>query len=1111
MMKKIFVLLWVLLLSFAAHGQTQAIQGFCSVGGEKVSTSGLPSTTMVQASFPRCQVEVFLTGTTTLATIFADANNTPLSNPFTANINASWLFYAATGTGYDITMSGGIPIPFPSPFTLVDVIEGGGGGGGASPVPPEFSPQLAAPGFASFITDPDLIVNTSTHTLNELNININSTLTQTCTNPLLQAESGGFACQSIVGTNSLVQNVGQDSSGSNALQETYNITSPGTNPGTNGAINSFDETGGGGPVFLSNITQRGNHQGGSFTLNSFGIGDAQGGNVAVLSPCNPTQGSDESCEGLRIDVSQISLTTTGTITSGGTTGSTDLQTTVTSGNSAFYTDQAYLFDRSKPTGTAVITAQALNTGLNSVVQTVSGISLTPSTAWGQMQQSSVTYAPVGGAPVGLYQNLTSTTATIVLGTSPASPGAFTTGAMTCSGSALEYMQVTAVSAVTSGQQTVTFLTRNGWDNRFDTTTNAACFQGGSLAGQAFLASSALSNFTIAYPVVGVISATQFVSANCSGGFCNTAFNNLDLGTPITFFPMAEVIGTNLGTPGAAQLGFNNAPWVNGDTVISALPETAAVSGIHLNMQHSTPQPQQSVNTPIAPQSYGYGVFDIGPTPTTIDFYGEAGFSTSNNSFALVAGAGSYQNGFILSNAPPSGGCLICTVGSNAEGSSITGSVSGTQLTVSAIASGLIKPSQDLVGPGIPSGCLIQQWNPGAGTRGGVGTYTLTCSASVSSEAMTTTRGLYFITASLGTAGPSWSYDVTTDQSVIAVNNGNGGLTLAAEVFVNQLLYTPFPSSSGTENFGWQNFNNVLLASDGATGDISGTVGAQEFGAATFQVGAVSPTITAIGGNPTGTQSVSYMVTGLTVNGETPPSAEVTCTNCTSPPTPSAQNDIFIANSFSENSFNVYRWAGTGSNTDPTQYGLVTCAIKSSTACGDEGTIAAGTHPPSTNTTPKLFVGSSQALTGVQGTDAKIMTAGTVSGTGATLCTDSGGGATTVGCTTGSVGTPTVTVSANIGTGAVATLISGDIIGGQVSVTTGGSGITPTSGIMFTLNFPAPFANNLACTANDNGLSGLTRVTTGTPGSAPFSTVNIGYFGTLATVATTVVSYSCHGD
>jgi hypothetical protein len=910
-----------------------------------------------------------------------------------------------------------------------------GSGSGASPVAPEFSPQLAAPGLAGFVTDPDLLINTTTHTLNELNININSTLTQTCTNPFFQVPTGGLACQSIIGTNSLVQNVGQDASGSNALVETYNITSPGTNPGTNGAINSFDETGGGGPVFLSNIFQRGNHQGGSFTLNSFGIGDAQGENIGLLSPCNPTQGADEGCEGLRIQVSQISATTTGTITSGGTTGSTALQTTVTSGNSDNYTDQAYMFDRSKPTGTAIITAQTLNSGLNSVVQTVSGISLTPSTAWGQMQQSSVTYAPVGGAPVGLYQNLTSTTATIILGTSPASPGAFTIGAMTCSGSALEYMQVTAVSAVNpSGQQTVTFLSRNGWDNRFGTTTNAACFQGGSLEDQAFLASSALSNFPIAYPVVGVISATQFASANCTGGLCNTVSNNLDLGTPITFFHMAEVIGTNLGTPGAAQLGFNNVPWVNGDTVISALPEATEVGGIHLNIQHSAPQPQQSVNTPEEPQSYGYGAFDLGPTPTTIAFFGENVAGTSNNSFALVAGFGSYQNGFILSDAPPSGGCLICTVGSLPEGSAITGSVSGTQLTVSAIASGFIKPDQDLVGAGIPSGCLIQQWNPGAGTRGGVGTYTLTCSASISSEAMTTTRGLYFITASLGAAAPSWSYDVTTNQSVIAVNNGsvNGTLTLAANVIASQqLLISPFSGSTGTENFGWQNFNNVLLASDGATGDISGTVGAQEFGAATFQVGAVIPTITAIGGS--GTQSVSYMVTALTVNGETPPSAEFTCTRCTSPPTPSAQNDIFIANSLSENSFNVYRWAGTGSNTDPTQYGLVTCAIKSATACGDEGTIAAGTHPPSTNTTPKLFIGSSQPLTGVTGTDPNILTAGTVSGTGAALCTDSSGGATTAGCTTPSVTTPIAGQTACIKT------VGPPIIIGTCSTIVGASG------------------------------------------------------------------------
>lgn len=136
-MKKLIGLLFILGLGVgAATAQNSALNGFCEVGGQKVLTSGSSSSTIVQASYPKCLVSVFLTGTTTLATIFSDNGITRLANPFTANANASWLAYAANGVGVDVVMSGGTPIPFPTPFTLVDLIPGGiGGGGGTGCVP----------------------------------------------------------------------------------------------------------------------------------------------------------------------------------------------------------------------------------------------------------------------------------------------------------------------------------------------------------------------------------------------------------------------------------------------------------------------------------------------------------------------------------------------------------------------------------------------------------------------------------------------------------------------------------------------------------------------------------------------------------------------------------------------------------------------------------------------------------------------------------------------------------------------------------------------------------------------------------------------------------------
>lgn len=126
---KHFWIAFILLFAGASgYAQTQATQGFCSTGGASVVTQGMKSTTAVQVSYPKCLVTVYLTGTTTKAAIFSNGSGGVLGNPFTANTDASWIFFAATSVGYDIVMSGGTPVPFPAPFTLVDVVLGGSGG-----------------------------------------------------------------------------------------------------------------------------------------------------------------------------------------------------------------------------------------------------------------------------------------------------------------------------------------------------------------------------------------------------------------------------------------------------------------------------------------------------------------------------------------------------------------------------------------------------------------------------------------------------------------------------------------------------------------------------------------------------------------------------------------------------------------------------------------------------------------------------------------------------------------------------------------------------------------------------------------------------------------------
>jgi len=85
----------------------QRVQGFAEQGDTNVFTAGQKSRNVVQGSFPYASVTVFLTGTTILATIYSDNQTppTPLANPFTANANGHWFFYAANGR-YDVRLSG---------------------------------------------------------------------------------------------------------------------------------------------------------------------------------------------------------------------------------------------------------------------------------------------------------------------------------------------------------------------------------------------------------------------------------------------------------------------------------------------------------------------------------------------------------------------------------------------------------------------------------------------------------------------------------------------------------------------------------------------------------------------------------------------------------------------------------------------------------------------------------------------------------------------------------------------------------------------------------------------------------------------------------------------
>lgn len=96
----------------------QRYQGYCQQGGIQASTSGVNVSPKLVGSYPGCQVQVFLTGSTIPATIYADNSGTTKSYTFTADATTGyWYFYADPGR-YDVRLSGG---GIASPVTVTDL------------------------------------------------------------------------------------------------------------------------------------------------------------------------------------------------------------------------------------------------------------------------------------------------------------------------------------------------------------------------------------------------------------------------------------------------------------------------------------------------------------------------------------------------------------------------------------------------------------------------------------------------------------------------------------------------------------------------------------------------------------------------------------------------------------------------------------------------------------------------------------------------------------------------------------------------------------------------------------------------------------------------------
>lgn len=114
------ILFWCLLSAVVACPALarQRAFGFCQQGGIAFPQPHYGGPSFLMGSYPGCLVTVYLTGTTTLATLYSDNNNTPASNPFQADsVTGLYFFYADNGH-YDVNTSGG---QIPTAYTLGDV------------------------------------------------------------------------------------------------------------------------------------------------------------------------------------------------------------------------------------------------------------------------------------------------------------------------------------------------------------------------------------------------------------------------------------------------------------------------------------------------------------------------------------------------------------------------------------------------------------------------------------------------------------------------------------------------------------------------------------------------------------------------------------------------------------------------------------------------------------------------------------------------------------------------------------------------------------------------------------------------------------------------------
>lgn len=207
-------------------------------------------------------------------------------------------------------------------------------------------------------------------------------------------------------------------------------------------------------------------------------------------------------------------------------------------------------------------------------------------------------------------------------------------------------------------------------------------------------------------------------------------------------------------------------------------------------------------------------------------------------------AGWYRYNLAVTRAKDTG--LLITNNSGTTPASFTASISGTTMTVSAVASGTLYLTEYVFGAGVTSGTKITAQT--SGTPGSTGNYTVSASQTVGSEAMTAKLDLIE-----GYQVSDITLQTNSATSIIVTGSHTGGVDLSGGTFSGNAFASPAFSVTGlgavtglTANVGnagysiagWQTFScnggtgaltistnggNILMTPNAGTVAVTGAV------------------------------------------------------------------------------------------------------------------------------------------------------------------------------------------------------------------------------------------------------------------------------------------------